>query len=76
MRGIEVWARRPPLAGKVAALLCEMTGAERVAFTNNGLGSGAGGGSPGTNGDGPHAHRHDGRISRHQRRGARARGDG
>ena len=34
-RGIEV-GPQTPLAGKVAALLCEMTGAERVAFTNTG----------------------------------------
>ena len=34
-RGIEV-GPQTPLAGKVAALLCEMTGAERAAFTNTG----------------------------------------
>ena len=34
-RGIEV-GPSSPLAGKVAALLCEMTGAERAAFTNTG----------------------------------------
>ena len=34
-RGVEV-GPQSPLAGKVAALLCEMTGAERAAFTNTG----------------------------------------
>ncbi len=34
-RGMEV-GPQTPLAGKVAALLCEMTGAERAAFTNTG----------------------------------------
>ena len=34
-RGIEV-GPQTPLAGKVAALLCEMTGTERAAFTNTG----------------------------------------
>ena len=34
-RGIEV-GPSSPLAGKVASLLCEMTGAERAAFTNTG----------------------------------------
>ena len=34
-RGIEV-GPQTPLAGKVAVLLCEMTGAERAAFTNTG----------------------------------------
>ena len=34
-RGIEV-GPSSPLAGKVASLLCEMTGAERTAFTNTG----------------------------------------
>ncbi len=34
-RGVEV-GPQSPLAGKVAALLCELTGAERAAFTNTG----------------------------------------